>query len=132
MDEAMPHMHVLIVPVIQGRLRGSDAIGYGRHFTSLLRSFHVEVAAAFGLRVYAAANAGRSRKAAAKAVLQHLAENEDPVFDSAAYPVIKEVIEAQPAKFAALLNLNWDDTPARRMRTMTEIFTSPGRGSQHE
>jgi hypothetical protein len=129
-DEPMPHMHVLIVPVIQGRLCGSDAIGYGRKFTSLLREFHVEVAAAFGLRAHAAAPKGQARKTLAKAVLQELTAKGDAVFASALFSMVKEAIEAQPAKYAALLNVDWDEAPARRGRTMTEIFTSTGRGSQ--
>jgi hypothetical protein len=49
LDEAAPHLHVLVVPLFDGRLRGSDAIGGFAKVCLLHERFHAEVGINFGL-----------------------------------------------------------------------------------
>lgn len=48
-DEAAPHCHVLILPLINGRMVGSDLIGYKSKLSAMQADFHGKVAARFGL-----------------------------------------------------------------------------------
>lgn len=51
LDEAVPHLHVLLVPIVaQGRMSGHDVVGYKGLYTKRVNSFHEEVAQRFGLR----------------------------------------------------------------------------------
>jgi hypothetical protein len=54
LDEGSPHMHVLIVPLFDGRLRGSDAIGGPVQLSQMLDRFHAEVGAKYGLLRFSA------------------------------------------------------------------------------
>ena len=59
LDERTPHMHVLIVPLFDGRLRGSAAIGGPAKLRQLHDRFHAEVGTSFGLRRYSSKAAQR-------------------------------------------------------------------------
>lgn len=48
-DEAQEHMHVLVVPIIDGRLRGRDYIGDIKRLQTIQVDFHTSVAAPHGL-----------------------------------------------------------------------------------
>lgn len=72
-DEAAPHCHALILPLVDGRMVGSDLLGGKQKLAAMVRQFHADVASRYGL--------GRAPK---------------------------------------------------RLRTMAEIFTSPGKGPRTE
>lgn len=49
LDESCPHVHALIVPVIDGRVCGNALLGGPRKIQAWLDRFHAEVAAKYGL-----------------------------------------------------------------------------------
>jgi hypothetical protein len=63
LDECAPHMHVLIVPLLGGRLRGSAAIGGPSKLRQMLDRFHAEVGVEFGLLRYSTKTVRRSTQA---------------------------------------------------------------------
>ncbi len=63
LDENSPHMHVLIVPLFDGRLQGSDAIGGPAQLCQMLDLFHEEVSAEFGLQRFSTATGRRRTRA---------------------------------------------------------------------
>lgn len=49
LDEACPHMHVLLVPVVDGRMQGHKVCGFAGVLAQRTDAFHVAVAAKYGL-----------------------------------------------------------------------------------
>jgi hypothetical protein len=48
-DEAAPHCHVLLVPIVNDRLAGSDMVGNRKKLLHLQQDFHTKVGARYGL-----------------------------------------------------------------------------------
>lgn len=49
LDESAPHLHVLILPLIDGRMNGSDLVGNRQRLQFLQNDFHAAVAGRYGL-----------------------------------------------------------------------------------
>ncbi len=129
-DEAAPHIHILLLPLADGRMAGSDLVGNRRTLADMQTGFHAAVAAHHGLRKAPKRLAGTSRQSAATVVLQHLRVTHDAVLRSAAWAVVRDAIERDPASFATALGLELvpDKKP---LRMMAQIFTSTGAGPKH-
>lgn len=126
-DEAAPHCHVLLLPLIGGRMDGSNLIGGKQKLMALQKDFHLKVAALFGLSKAPARLSGTVKQAGAKAVLQKLREASDGALQSAAWSVIREAVERDPAPFLMALDIELA-TLKKPGRTMVQIFTSNGKG----
>ena len=77
-DEAAPHCHVLLLPLVQGRMVGSDLVGDRRKLATAQNGFHAEVASSYGLRKAPARLSGASKERAATLVLEKLKTLSDP------------------------------------------------------
>ena len=126
-DEAAPHCHVLLLPLIDGRMDGSNLIGGKQKLMALQKDFHSKVAALYGLSKAPARLNGTAKHAGAKAVLQKLREASDGALQSAAWSVIREAVERDPAPFMMALDIELA-TLKKPGRTMAQIFTSKGKG----
>ena len=126
-DEAAPHCHVLLLPLIGGRMVGSDLHGGKQKLLALQQDFHAKVAALYGLSKAPARLSGTAKQAASKAVLKKLRETSDGALKSAAWSVIREAVERDPAPFLLALGLELA-TQKKQKRTMAQIFTSIGKG----
>lgn len=130
-DEAQPHCHILLLPLVDGRMAGSDLIGGKQKLAALQQDFHAKVAGAFGFTKAPAKLLGTAKQAGAKAVLQKMRETSDGALHSAAWPAIREAIERDPAPYLLTLGIELS-TVKKQGRTMVEIFTSPGKGPTRE
>ena len=130
-DEAAPHCHVLLLPLIDGRMDGSNLIGGKQKLMAMQKEFHAAVASKFGLSKAPARLAGTAKQAGAKAVLQKLRETSDGALQSAAWAVIREAVERDPGPFLLVLGLDLATTK-KPGRTMVQIFTSKGKGRDKE
>lgn len=132
-DESAPHLHLLLLPLIGGRMVGSDSIGGPTKLSKLQSDFFEACCVPYGLKRYPRRMTGESKAAAAASVLAELKRHNDPCMGSRLWPVFREHIEADPGHCAALLGLEVGCTAKpKRPRTMTEIFISPGKGPKHE
>jgi len=132
-DEAAPHCHVLVLPLLDGRLQGARMLGYKSAFSERQTRFQEQVAQAFGLGKAPGALSAPQRKMAARTVRQCLEARQDPALGSATWLAIRQSIEVNPLPFLQLLDLPVPDAqPRRRQKTMAEIFTSPGKGPKVE
>ena len=104
-DEAAPHCHVLLLPLIEGRMIGNKLIGGKQMLMALQKDFHAAVASKFGLSKAPARLAGTAKQTGAKAVLQKLRETSDGALQSAAWAVIREAVERDPATFLLALGI---------------------------
>ncbi len=136
-DESAQHMHVLIVPLVKGRMQGSDLLGGKAHLRARLARFEQAMqgsAAALGLPD----TTGQILDAQemARTVIRELQQRNDPMWKSSVAQLLRNCIEDSPQQFYAALApmISQSSTvmrPARprcrnrRMKTMAEIFTKP-------
>ncbi|MBH9577766.1 plasmid recombination protein [Inhella proteolytica] len=129
-DEAAPHCHVLILPLVKGRMIGSDLVGNKAALQAHFESFFNVVCRRFGL-TKAPRLSGPARQTAAAYLLAHIKRIEDAVLRSSLWPTIREVLERDPGPHLASLGLE-PPAPPKRLRTMAQIFTSKGKGPSTE
>ena len=123
-DEPMPHCHALLLPLVGGRMAGAALVARAE-LAAMRDDFHSKVGKLYGLKK-AARMDGATRGALVSAVLQRLNTTGDPMMRSAAWMAIRKAIERDPEPFAQALGVEVA-APARKLRTMAEIFTSKGR-----
>lgn len=128
-DEPAPHAHVLCLPLVDGRMQGSDLVGIGKKFDAVNESFFVEVAKLFGLRRPVRLS-GAEKKAAAAAVLSHLKRTGDAALKSQAWGAIRACIEGNPTPFLSSLGIEAPKAPEKPARSFVSIMTSKGRGAR--
>ena len=129
-DESQDHAHVLLVPLIDGRLRGSDAVGNKKKLSELQAKFFKDVAAGFGFSKPRARPSGHIKAQTTRQVLDKL--RQDPASKSAAWAVIRDNVERDPMPFALALGVAISEAPAKRLKTVREIFQASGKGSRYE
>lgn len=130
-DEAQPHCHVLILPILAQKLAGSDMAGNRQKLLAMQGHFFDTVAARYGLRKAPARLQGANKYAAATAALHKLRESGDPVLESAIWPTVRAVIESDPTPFLMPLGIALS-VPKKPLRTMAQVFTSKGKGEAAE
>jgi hypothetical protein len=132
LDEAAPHCHVLLLPLLDGRMQGSDMVGDKRKLAGHQQAFHEAVARKHGFAARPARLGRQAAEAASRAVIQHLQRLNDPALKSALWPAFKDAIDAAPQTYAATLGVTLPEPKKRPMRSFTAIMTSPGRGPKVE
>ena len=130
-DEAAPHCHVLVLPLLGNRMDGSNLLGGKQKLMALQKDFHLNVASRHGLSRAPARLSGTAKRVAAKAVLQRLRETSDSVLKSKVWATLRDVIENDPVRFLEAMGIKPPPTEAPG-RTMTQIFTSKGKGRSEE
>jgi hypothetical protein len=129
-DEAAPHCHALIAPIQAGRWMGGRLID--RTNTQNMReSFGRQVAAVYGLRMFDKL-AGKLKADAVATVLKEVEKSHRTVIASNLWQPLRQAIERNPAPFIASMGLELAEAPAKKMRTMAQIFTSTGKGAKRE
>ncbi|MEY4763666.1 MAG: hypothetical protein RI907_339 [Pseudomonadota bacterium] len=135
-DEAQPHMHMLVVPLLEVPGRGwklcaNDMLGDLAAVKSMQSAFGREVAERYGLKRVGPLR-GEAKRGAVALVLGHLRHESDPVMQSAVWAQVRASIEADPAPFVDALGLEAPAPKAKKLRSMDAIFTSPGKGPKYE
>ena len=130
-DESQSHCHVLLLPLIDGRMAGSDMLGGKQKLMAIQKQFHLDIAARYGLSKAPARLTTTAKQAASKSVLQRLRKTNDSALKSAAWATIRDKIESDPAPFLLALGIELQ-TPTKRLKTMAAIFTGKGKGRAKE
>jgi hypothetical protein len=130
-DEANDHCHVLLLPLIDGRMDGGRVVGNKQKLIEMQKHFHNGVAQRYGLSKAAAKLTGAAKQLASKAVLDRLRETGDKAMQSQLWATIRDVIESDPAPFLMALGIK-PLAVAKKLRTVTQIMTSKGKGKNKE
>lgn len=130
-DEAAPHCHVLLLPLVDGRMDGGRMVGHKQKLMAMQKQFHLDVAGRYGLNKAPAKLSGASKQVAAQAVLQRLRETGDSALQSVAWATMRDVIERDPGPFLLALGIE-QQAPKKKLRTMAAIFTGKGKGPAKE
>jgi len=128
LDEAAPHMHILILPLVGGRMNGSSMFGHRQRLLALHEGFHKAIGARYGLARGSGRLAGLAKEQTALRVIQRLRGANDAALSSCLWAELREAIEANPSPFAAALGIQADSPTPKPLRTMAAIFTSTGKG----
>lgn len=144
LDETNPHMHVLVLPLRNGRMQGSALVGNWNRIQAMHRAHEREVLVKHGLQRPTTPLDKGGKALMVDQVLAHLRATDDSALRSAGWAAVRANIQDSPEYWHTLLGLAAvprggasvaDDKPIRRrrgnrMRTMAAIFTSPGKGSR--
>jgi hypothetical protein len=127
-DEVAPHMHVLMLPVWNGTWMKSAVFGGRKELKALHDQFFSDVGFSFGLRRAPARQTPAQRGSTERAVVGALAADAAPCMQCSTWPVVRDLIAANPVPFAEVLGIEVSVS----QRTMAQIFTSTGKGSRRE
>jgi hypothetical protein len=124
-DEAAPHAHALILPLINGKLNGSDLVGGRANLYRIRNLFYRDVANHYGLaKRKKSILTSDAKDKVIRLILISL--KDDPVNQSLVWPVIRGHIDDNPKVYADFLNI---DVPKKTStRSIADFFISKGRG----
>lgn len=106
-DEAAPHLHVLLLPLRDGKHIGGAANARAA-LKRLRASFFAEVAGPAGLKRDSAKLYGQARQWAVDAVLQHCQAQAMPDACAALWPLLESAIHRDPLQSLRLLGIDLD------------------------
>jgi hypothetical protein len=130
-DEAHPHCHVLLLPIVEGKLQGSRLVGYRWHLQQHQDSLHAEVGVRYGLPRHQRLGRGQHAEAV-HLVLHALKMKADPIMQSAVWPVAQQSIELNPVGYLDILGIPTPEAPGKPKKSFTQIMISPGKGPKWE
>jgi hypothetical protein len=128
LDEATPHLHVILSCVTPNKLIGSKIKGNKTRYQERTDHFFHNVACKYGLHRPHTKLLKGDRLKLAKDVITQLEISRDPMTQSPHYPLIRNSIQEDPIQFANNLGIEIQTTP-KKMRTVEQIMTSKGKGS---
>lgn len=131
LDEKQPHCHVLILPLVNKRMNGSNIVGGPKQLLAMQKQFHLDVASRYGLAKAPARLTGTAKQAAIAKVLQGLRETSDSALSSSVWATIRAAIENEPGPFVEAMGIELPK-PAKKRRSMAQIFTGTGKGPKNE
>ncbi|QOY94975.1 plasmid recombination protein [Massilia sp. UMI-21] len=128
LDEGAPHCHIIVLPLVNGRMIGSDLMGYKSKLQDIQQDFNRKVGANYGL-LYSSktfkSNSEERRKIAAT-VLRKICADLKLLSIPTICEILIELIAAKPERLQAAIGLISPAVrPARRKKTFVEIMTSP-------
>lgn len=94
LDEAAPHCHLILLPLVNGRMIGNKLLGYKKEMSEMQTQFHRDVASWYGLSKAPPKLTGASKEAAVKAVLEKMRETGDAALQSAVWATIRTTSKA--------------------------------------
>lgn len=131
-DEAAPHCHVLVLPLLDGKMQGA-AMKAMQAVKETTADFFRRVAEQFGLQRQKRSASPVYRMELARAVLERLSTTSDPVMRSACWGAIRSQIEQNPRPMAEALALSITTKERTKpMRTLAQIMTSTGRKTSED
>ena len=107
LDESAPHLHVLLLPLVGGRMKGSDLVGNAKQLRSAQSSFYDKVARQYGLArpVSEKRLNGAARNKVAKQIVRCLKSFPHRLESPDVRTALVEAIASNPARLAAALGL---------------------------
>ena len=128
LDEAAPHAHALILPLIDRKMQGNKMIGGTGNLMRLINLFHKEVAKHYGLSRSDYKRYNSADKASvALAVLNRL--QGDSIMKSSVWAWAREAIQADPFPLAQMLAIVSAKPSSKKAKSFVDHKRSHGKGS---
>lgn len=123
LDESAPHAHALILPLVNGKMKGHEIMGGKGNLMRLINRFYADVAVNYGLsRNQSKYLAGKQKEGIEQQVLNRLAN--DTVMKSTIWPCVRDAIRKDPLPYAQLLGINQQPVDGKR-KSFVQIMTAP-------
>lgn len=122
LDEAAPHAHALILPLVDNKMRGNKIMGGIGNLTRLRNLFYNEVSRHYGLSKNKTKRLNSGDKVdLERQVLMRL--KLDAVMKSAIWPCVRDAIHGDPLPYAQLLGIE-QEAAKYTGRSFVQIMTS--------
>ena len=131
-DESSPHCHILLLPLVDGKMNGSRLVGDRKRLVALQESFHANVAKSYGFSKPPKKLFGLAKNNIAQDIINHLVHTKDPATNSVVWQSIKDAIFSAPLNFALDTGIQVREKLTKPQKTMAQIFTSSGKGSRFQ
>jgi len=128
LDEAAPHAHALILPLINGKMQGRDMVGNIGNLMRLINNFHADVAKHYGL----SRNESKRLTQVDKQTLENqvlMQLKSDPAMQSSVWACVRDAIHNDPLPFAHLLSIEVAATKQTKAKSFIDHKRSKGKGS---
>lgn len=130
LDEAAPHAHTILLPIVDGKLQGNKLMGSRGNLTRLINLFHTEVGVKYGLSKMKSSILSVNQKITiAKNILVRL--KSDSVMKSSVCSCVVEAIYKDPRPYAELLGISLNQPSKRNQKSFVDIMISKGRGQKN-
>jgi len=126
LDEAAPHCHILLLPLVAGRMQGGALAGGPAKIRAMLADFQQQVAQRFGLTHQPRAKrlSKPNRDAAGRMVLDALRARPERLSEPAMRDALIVALGGQAETLLALLGLGMPATKAKA-KSFADIMTAP-------
>lgn len=126
LDESAPHCHVLLLPLVDGRMAGSDLVGNKKRLQAMQLSFYEQVGSKYGLvRPRASPRLNQAtRKKAASMVMTAIQGNPELLDRPEVEGALLELLGRDPEPVLAALGLSIP-LPGKAVKSFAEIMTKP-------
>lgn len=127
LDESAPHCHVLMLPLVDGKMQGSALLGDRARLLAMQSDFHECVAGKFGLAKQAAQKrlSASVRRDMAGRVFALIKSCHDLLNEPNVRDALVELIAANPVRLATAVNLDIPEPQKPSPKTFVEIMTKP-------
>lgn len=117
-DEEAPHMHVIILPIVDKRLQGNALMGNRNRFIKLQSDFYNEVCAPFGFDK-PKPKSSKSQKSAAQAIIEAIEQKPYLWLQTDFQETVKSCIYKNPIAFFKVVGFD----QSRKVSDFTKIMT---------
>lgn len=126
-DEAAQHCHVLLLPLVNGRMVGSDLVGNRKRLQAIQAGFYEQVGLRHGLtrpKATRRLNSATRHKCASMAFAA-LVGNPDLLLRPDVENALLEMFGRNPEPLFSALGLTMPTTPTKPVKSFVEIMTKP-------
>ncbi|MBB3118365.1 plasmid recombination protein [Pseudoduganella violacea] len=126
LDEAAPHCHILLLPLVAGRMQGGALAGGPAKIRAMLADFQQQVAQRFGLTHQPRAKrlSKPNRDAAGRMVLDALRARPERLSEPAMHDALVSALGSQAETLLALLGLS-SPIAKTKAKSFADIMTAP-------
>lgn len=128
LDESASHAHAIILPLIDGKMQGSELKGNKGNLRRLNDKFHKEIGSRYGLSMPVIKLLKSEDKATiVRKVLTRL--KGDKIMQSSVWPCVKDLIHKDPLPFAQMLSIEPAPDKQAKIKDFVDYKRSKGKGS---
>lgn len=126
LDEAAPHLHILLLPLVGGRMQGGALAGGPAKIRAMLADFQLQVAQRFGLTHQPRTKrlSKPNRDAAGRALLDALRARPERLLEPGMRDALIAALGSQAETLLPLLGLSMPTTKAT-VKSFVQIMTAP-------
>ena len=126
LDETCPHLHVLVLPIVDGRMNGARLVGFKPELAALKAAHYQAVGIRYGLRREGTLSSAQKKEIAAE-IIDQLTKNPALLRLPDVKRALNQLLSKAPTELKAILGIP-DPQPEHPKKTFVGIMTSPGKG----